>query len=188
MLTVVIPAKEHYDEINNLFFETKEQKLLLEHSLIALSKWESKWKSPFLSKDKEHKTPEEMSYYIKCMTINQNVDDDIYEVLPPHILKEIVDYIDDSMTATILFEETPQQGGGRTHSEAVTSELIYYWMISFNIPFECQKWHLNRLLTLIKICGIKNKAQNNKKMSRAEVLNRNRMLNEQRKAQAKTRG
>lgn len=187
MLNITIPAKEHFNEFTNEFFSTIEQKLNLEHSLISLSKWESKWKKPYLTVD--HKTEEEFIDYVKCMTITKNVDNDIYKILTNENKQKIIDYIDDPMTATTISDISPDKPGSSL-SEIVTSELIYYWMVTFNIPFECQKWHLNRLLTLIKICSIKNAAQSssNKKMSRAEVLNRNRMLNEQRKAQAKTRG
>lgn len=188
MLTVVVPAKDHYDEQKNEFFETKKQKLVLEHSLIALSKWESKWKKPFLYNG-GNRTLEELTDYVRCMTTTSNVDPDIYRVMPDSIMKEIILYIDDPMTATVIVDQPGLSApAGVKSSEIVTSELIYYWMVSFKIPFECQKWHLNRLLTLIKICGLKNAAQSGKKMSRAEILNRNRMINEQRKAELKSRG
>lgn len=184
MLKVVIPAQEHYDEITNTFFETKEQILQLEHSLVALSRWESKWKKPFLN-DNE-KTFEEIIDYVRCMTITQNVSADVYNYIPANSYHEITRYIDDPMTATTV-NEIKQPGQGK---EIITSELIYFWMVNFRIPFECQKWHLNRLLTLIRICSIKNATDNKRQRnkSRADILNRNRLLNEQRKAALQTRG
>ena len=150
MLKIVIPTQEHFDEINNVFFETKEQPLQLEHSLVALSRWESKWKKPFLADTKQ--SFEEMIDYVRCMTITQNVDPDIYNYMPLPLFHEITQYIDDTMTATVVQEISKPVG----KPETITSELIYFWMVNFRIPFECQKWHLNRLLTLIRICSIKN--------------------------------
>ena len=150
MLTITIPAREMFDDKTQRFLSTKEQTLQLEHSLVSLSKWESKWNKPFLSKDE--KTTEETLDYIRCMTITQNVDPDIYNGLTSSNIESINKYIDAPMTAT-TFHNDNQKGRGR---EIVTSELIYYWMISHNIPMECQKWHLNRLLTLIRVCNVKN--------------------------------
>jgi len=150
MLTITIPAREMFDERTQTFSTTKEQTLQLEHSLVSLSKWESKWCKPFLSKDE--KTAEETIDYIKCMTITQNVDPDVYNRLTNANIKMINDYIEAPMTAT-TFSDNKQGGGGK---EIITSELIYYWMIALTIPMECQKWHLNRLLTLVRVCNIKN--------------------------------
>ena len=180
MLQIVIPAGEFWDEIKQEFSYTKEQTLQLEHSLVSLSKWESKWCKVFLSKDE--KSPEETMDYIKCMTITPNVSPDIYNRLTKANIKEIEDYITAPMTATYFSKER----GGRSSSEQVTSELIYYWMIALNIPFECQKWHLNRLLTLIKVCNIKN--QPPKKMSKRDIMSRNASLNAARRQQLNTKG
>ena len=151
MLIITIPKGEIYDEKNNRFIELKkEQTLQLEHSLVSLSKWESKWCKPFLSK--KDKSNEEILDYIKCMTITQNVNPETYLFLSQNNIREINTYIDAPMTATTFSNEKP----GKSNREIVTSELIYYWMIALNIPPEYQKWHLNRLLTLIKICNIKN--------------------------------
>jgi hypothetical protein len=180
MLQITIPAVEQWDEINQEFITTKEQTLQLEHSLVSLSKWESKWCKPFLSKD--IKTYEETADYIRCMTITQNVDPDVYKFITNENMKQVNDYIDAPMTATWFNEDKTKRG----NSEQITSELIYYWMISLNVPFECQKWHLNRLLTLIRVCNVKN--QPPKKMSRREVMSRNRDLNAARRKQLNTRG
>lgn len=178
MLRITIPAAELWDEAKQEFVTTKERTLQLEHSLVSLSKWESKWNKAFLGKQK--KTTEETLDYVRCMTITQNVDPDVYKCLTPENIKQISDYIDAPMTATHFFNE--QKGGG---NETVTSELIYYWMITANVPFECQKWHLNRLLTLIKVCNIKN---NPKKMSRQQIMSQNAALNEARKKKYNTKG
>ena len=180
MLQVTIPAIERWDEVNQEFIYTKEQTLQLEHSLVSLSKWESKWCKPFISK--EAKTEEETLDYIKCMTITQNVSPDVYNSIPDNIQNEIKQYIDAPMTAT-WFNDTKN---GKTNSEQTTSEIIYYQMISLGIPFKCEKWHLNRLLTLIKVCTIK--SQPSKKMSKKAVMGHNAALNAARKKQLHTRG
>ena len=180
MLQIVIPGQEFWDEQKQEFINTKEQVLQLEHSLISLSKWESKWCKVFLSK--QEKTQEETIDYIKCMTITPNVDPEVYNHLTRENIKEIEDYIAAPMTATYFSSDN----AGKSSHEQVTSELIYYWMIALNIPFECQKWHLNRLLTLIKVCNIKN--QPPKKMSKREIMSRNAALNAARRQQLNTKG
>ena len=180
MLSITIPASENWDEKNQLFIETKETTLQLEHSLISLSKWESKWCKAFLTK--EEKTFEQTLDYIKCMTLNSNVDEEVYNHLTNDNIKQINNYIEAPMTAT-HFSDDKRKGNNR---EIVTSELIYYWMIALNIPFECQKWHLNRLLTLVKVCNIKN--QPPKKMSQRELMSRNAALNAARRKQFNSKG
>ena len=179
MLKITIPAVEFFDEKTQTFFTTKSQTLQLEHSLVSLSKWESKWCKPFLSK--QEKTTEETLDYIKCMTITQNVDPNVYNCLSSSNIKDINDYIDAPMTAT-TFSEAHNSGP----KETITSELIYYWMISLNIPMECQRWHINRLLTLIRVCSIKNAPP--KKMGKRELMSRNASLNAARKKQFNTKG
>jgi hypothetical protein len=186
MLRIVIPAKqgiELWDEEQEMFIQTpsfKEQTLQLEHSLVSLSKWESKWNKPFLTKTE--KTIEETLDYIKCMTLTQNVPPEAYNNLTEDNLKQINEYIGAPMTATYISEDKSAKGS----HETVTSELIYYWMIALNIPFECQKWHLNRLLTLVKVCNVKNAPP--KKMGKKALMSRNAALNAARKQQLGTRG
>lgn len=179
MLKIVIPGRELFDEEKSEFIEIKSQKLALEHSLVSISKWESKWKKPFLGH--EEKTLEQSIDYIRCMTLTQNVDPQIYYCITNENVKEVSDYINDPMTATWFSNQ--RKGGGR---EVVTSEIIYYWMIALNIPFECQKWHLNRLLTLIQVCNEKNAPV--RKMSKRDILSRNRSLNAARRAKLHTKG
>ena len=181
MLQITIPSRELWDESTNEFVITKEQTLQLEHSLISISKWESKWQKAFLTK--QEKTHEETIDYIKCMTLNQNVDPNIYNYLTNENIRQINSYIDSPMTATYFSEGKEGRGG---HGEQITSELIYYWMIALQIPFECQKWHLNRLLTLVRVCNIKN--QPPKKRSRREIMSRNAALNAARRKQLNTKG
>lgn len=180
MLQITIPAVELFDETINEFVSTKEQTLQLEHSLVSLQKWESKWCKPFLSK--REKTAEELLDYVKCMTITQNVDPNIYSFLTNENLKEINSYIEAPMTATTINEDKKTKG----NREVVTAELIYYWMFSLNIPFECRKWHLNQLITLVKVCSIKN--QPPKKTSKKDLLSRNAALNAARRKQFNTTG
>ena len=180
MLTITIPARELYNDQTGEFITTKKQTLQLEHSLVSLSKWESKWCKPFLSK--EQKTLEETIDYIKCMTITQNVDPDVYNYLSKANVEAINNYIEAPMTATTFRENINNSRSG----EITTSELIYYWMISFNIPMECQKWHLNRLLTLIRICNVKNAPA--KKMGRRDITSQYASLNAARRKQFNSKG
>lgn len=179
MLQLVIPDLEAYDESKSEFVILNGKTIQVEHSLVSISKWESKWNKPFLKDYK--KTVEETIDYIKCMTITQNVNNDLYSRLTNENVDEVTRYIKMPMTATRIIDDDKSPS-----KEIITSELIYYWMIAYNIPFECQKWHLNRLLTLIRVCDRKNKKP--KKMSRSEIINRNRTLNEQRKQQYNTNG
>ncbi len=180
MLRITIPAVEQWDEAKQEFIYTKEQTLSLEHSLVSLSKWESKWCKPFLTK--QEKTFEETLDYIKFMTLTQNVDSEVYNYLTNGNISEINEYIEAPMTATYFSDEKTS----KTSREQVTAELIYYWMIALNIPFECQKWHLNRLLTLIKVCNIKN--QPPKKRSKKDIMSRNAALNAARRKRLNTKG
>ena len=180
MLRITIPATEMFDERTQMFISSKEYTLKLEHSLLSISKWESKWCRAFLSK--HVKTYEETIDYIKCMTITPNVPDEVYTRLTRYNIEQINKYIEAPMTATSFMEDRK----GKHNSETITSELIYYWMIALNIPFKCEKWHLNRLLALVRVCNIKN--QPPKKMSKSEIMSRNRALNEARRQQLGTKG
>lgn len=180
MIQITIPSTELWDEKKQEFITVKEHTLRLEHSLVSVSKWESKWCKPFLKKD--IRTVEEDIDYIRCMTLTKNVDPNVYNFMTSSNIAKINSYIESPMTATIFYEE--KKGAG--NRETITSELIYYWMIALNIPFECQKWHLNRLLTLIKVCNIKN--QPPKKMGSRELMSRNAALNASRKQQLNTKG
>lgn len=180
MLTITVPGVELFNEEVQEFMESDDFALELEHSLASLSKWESKWEKPFLAAGE--KTTEEVVDYVRAMTLTPNTPPDVYTRLSQENFEAISAYIDAKMTAT-WFAETP---GQKRSTETITAELIYYWMIQANIPFECDSWHLNKLFTLIRICSVKNGPQ--KKMSKAEVIARHRALNEQRKAQFNTRG
>lgn len=181
MLELTIPAIDLYDEASESFITTEEQTLKLEHSLVSLAKWESKWCKPFLSK--KGMTPEETIDYVKCMTLSKNVDPMVYNLLTNEHIAKIREYIEAPMTATWFRNDK----SGRSSQEQVTAELIYYWMIALNIPFDpCQKWHLNRLLTLVKVCNLKN--QPSKKMSKRESMNQYAALNAARRKSMNTRG
>ena len=180
MLQITLPACEMWDEQKQEFVYVKEQTLQLEHSLVSLSKWESKWNKAFLTN--KEKTIEETMDYIKCMTLTQNVKPEVYNRLTNEHITQINNYISAPMTATYLSEEK----NTRPNREAVTSELIYYWMIALTIPMKCEKWHLNRLLTLIKVCNVKN--QPPKKRNKRDIANHYAALNEARRKKYDSKG
>ena len=180
MLEVVVPGCELFDESQMEFIMTSPTKLQLEHSLVSISKWESRWHKPFLGQEK--RTHEESLDYIRCMTINRgDVNPMVYRSIPDKIMRQINNYIDDPMTATTFSEK--EKGGSK---QIVTSELLYYYMTALNIPFECQKWHLNRLLVLIRVCSIKN--QPPKKMSKGETRKKYAGINAMRRARTGSKG
>ena len=181
MKTITIPDIEAFDDESEKFVYVKGRTFVIEHSLVSISKWESKWKKPFITT--KEKTIEELQDYVRCMTLTQNVDEEIYKYIPVPIMNEIIEYMNDPMTAT-WFSDVDKHNG--RNGETITSELIYYWMTAANIPIECQKWHLNRLMTLIRIAGEKN--QPPKKMSKNDILKQNKSLNAMRRARAKSRG
>lgn len=180
MLYLVIPPIEKYDSLHNLFFWTKEVRLTLEHSLVSIAKWESKWRKPFFKSDS--KTKSELLDYIRCMTITQNVDPKVYNDLTEKDLNAIIEYISEPMTAK-TFQQKEGEGKKR---RTLTSEDFYYLMISYGIPFDCEKWHFNRLVALIKTCEKKN--QPKRKRSKAELYARNSKLNAARRAAANSKG
>lgn len=179
MLRITVPDCEFLDEANMEFIYVKGRELQLEHSLVSISKWESKWHRPYFSK--KPKTSAESRDYIRCMTLTQNVDPNVYLALTSDTMRKVSAYIENRMTATTF--SNMQKGSSR---EVITAEIIYYWMIYYGIPFECQKWHLNRLLTLINVCEEKNRKP--KKIPASEALAQRRALNASRKKTWNTRG
>jgi hypothetical protein len=180
MLRIIIEGDESYNEETNTFETIGDVVLDLEHSLISLSKWESKYQKPFLSPG--DKTSEEIFGYLKAMIVTPDVDPDILYRCTQKNINLIQEYIDSSQSATTFGRMPERRGPG----EVITSELIYYWIVSFNIPFDCQHWHLNRLFSLIRICNIKNST--GKKMSRNDLASRNRELNAKRRAELGSSG
>lgn len=180
MLTLVIPKQEDlWNPVSEEFVNFPGKTITLEHSLVSISKWESIWHKPFLKKTPE-KTPEELLSYIKCMTITQNVNDTVYDFLTVENIEEIVNYMGDPMTATTITDRS------RPSREIITSEIIYYDMIALNIPIKFEKWHINRLMTLIKVCNIKSQPQKNR--PREDILRENYELNLKRRAELGTTG
>lgn len=180
MLIIVVPGVEMFDETTQEFVTRDDVTLELEHSLVSLSKWEQIYEKPFLGQG--DKTNDEVLGYIKAMTLTPDVPEQVFLKLSEDNITKINEYIDAKMSAT-WFSEAP---GAPQSRDVITSELVYYWMISFQIPFECENWHLNRLFTLIRVCNIKQAKP--KKMSRAEIAARNRELNAQRRAQLGSKG
>ncbi len=188
MLQIEVPETEYFDESTSTFGKIPRKVLHLEHSLLSISKWESKWHKPYLGSpnikpEKQQKTDEEIFDYIRCMSIDKDVDPNTFRFIPPKEVDRIREYINDPMTATWFSNRPDQKRGSR---EIVTSEVIYYWMIALNIPFECQKWHLNRLLTLIRVCNLKQ--QPPKKMSKSAISKQNAAINAARRSRMGTKG
>lgn len=188
MLKVTLNGGELWDPIKQEFYYPKGQEITIEHSLVSVSKWESKWKTFFIGN--KDITVEQFVDYVRCMTITQNVNPELYKVLynDPELIKTIAEYMADSMTATTINEAALKMASGNKmiSSKRITSELIYYWMTALNIPFECQKWHINRLLTLIKVASIE--SQPPKKMNKADAMRQQASINAMRKAKHRTRG
>lgn len=180
MLTIVVPGVELFDEESEKFITSEDYVLNLEHSLVSLSKWESITEKPFLGPNE--KTDEEILEYIKCMTISPVSDPNVYSRLTAENLEKVNIYINAKMSAT-WFSDDKQQPRSR---EIITAEVVYYWMIALNIPFECEHWHLNRLFTLIRVCNLKSTPQ--KKQTRAQLASQRHSLNAQRRAQLGTNG
>ena len=180
MKTITISETELWDEINECFINVKETVLHLEHSLVSISKWEEEWRKEFIS-DKP-KTWEETIDYVRCMTLDLDIDENVYKALTKANISEIQNYINKPMTATRIKNSKNR----RRSAEVITSESIYFWMISLGIPFECEKWNLNRLLTLIQVCSIKNTPS--KPMKKADIMRQNSMLNDARRKKFNTKG
>lgn len=179
MLEIVLPATEDYNEATNEFAMYPEYKIELEHSLFSLSKWESKWEKPFLNDDA--RTDEQTVDYIRCMTITPNVPEEAYSRFSNADFERVRDYIQASMTATWFNDKN-----SKPSREIITAEVIYYWMIQSQVPFECEHWHLNRLITLLKVCSAKNAPA--KKMSHAERAAQQRAINEANRKKYNTSG
>ena len=178
MLSIVLPAMEQFDERTSCFIFSEEKTLRLEHSLLAVSKWEAKWKRSFLSTD--NKTAEEVWDYIRCMSLQSIKDEDLARLTSAD-LKKIEEYIRDPMTATVIYGEEKAK-----KNKILTSEEIYYAMAANGIPFTCERWHLNRLLTLLRVFAVK--SRDPKKMSKREILSKQRALNEARRKKIGTSG
>lgn len=184
MLSIIVPGGEFFDEEKNEFYYGENTELKMEHSLISISKWEAIFHKAY-NTDKK-KTPEEQLEYYKCMTINK-VDPEVYDRLTADNIKQIIEYINEPMTAfhRQTFEKSSSPGSLK-RGDTMISELIYYYMILFGIPFECEKWHFNKLMALIEVCMIKNKPE--KSMSKRELNRRNASINAARRKAHGTRG
>ena len=182
MLTVTIPGDEFFNQETSEFETRGDIELELEHSLVSLSKWESKYQKPFLGND--DKTQEEVLGYIEAMIVDPKISPGVISLLTKENYDEINAYIESKESATTFYDLQDRSSGGR--KETITSELIYFWMVTFNIPLECEHWHLNRLFALIKICNLKNSKP--KRMSKQDLARHNRELNAKRKAELGTSG
>jgi hypothetical protein len=180
MLKLIVSGEECFNEETGNFETVGDFELELEHSLVSLSKWESRYQKPFLTNN--NKSPQEILGYVEAMIISPIYPKDLFSRLSQENITQINDYIESKESAT-SFGSMPERKG---RGEVITAELIYYWMVAFNIPFVCEYWHLNRLFALVRICNIKNSKP--QKMSRNEISNRNRELNARRKAEYNTSG
>lgn len=181
MLQIKVPGREFFDERTQTFYETKPCILKLEHSLLSISKWEAKWHKPFLTplEDKPISRNEMMDYII-CMSLSTNIEKEVILSLSNKDIDKITEYIQNPMTATTFVDRHKSQ-----KREIITSEIVYYWMVMYNIPFECEKWHINRLLTLIRVCTVKMNAE---KMSKNDLYAQNRAINMARRKRLGTKG
>ena len=182
MLKLVVPATEVYDEELEKFRTYPEKTLMLEHSLVSISKWESKWCKPYLNTTL---TPEESRDYVRCMTLTQNIPDDVYNRLTVQNMRDIDAYISAPMTATTITHHEQKKKPVFGKGEIITSEVIYGWMVAFQIPSEYQKWHLSRLMMLIEVC---NAQQNPKKKSKKETAKDYSRINKERLKKYGTKG
>ena len=179
-ISITIPDRELFDQVNSRFITIKGRTLTFEHSLLSITKWESKWHKPYLSKTE--KTQEESIDYLRCMCLDKDIDPKIFMAIDGVSMKKIVSYIEDPMTATTI-----KDNNNRKSHEIITNELVYYWMTELNIPFEpCQKWHFNRLMTLIQVASIKKAPP--KKMGKREAAHERALLNAQRRAKYNSKG
>lgn len=183
MFTISVPTEESYDQENGKFVPSGFVALDLEHSLVSLSKWEAKFEKPFLAT--EEKTTEESIWYIKAMCLTPNVPDEVFLKLSKENIDAVAGYINAKMTATTITDLSPRRRRGQ---EIITAEIIYYWMVALQIPFECQYWHLNRLITLVRVCNLKNAPDKSNQMDRRSAAQQQRALNAERRAAARTRG
>lgn len=181
MFTIYVPPSESYNEATQEFVYGETATFEIEHSLAALSKWEEKWCKPFLDSEK---TDEQTVDYIRCMTVTPNVPPEVYDRITNETIDRISEYMSRKATATWFSDKAGRTG----KKEVITAEIIYHWMIAHSIPFECQHWHLNRLLTLIRVCNQKSNPEGQKKMSQRELMERNRRLNAERRAKNQGRG
>lgn len=191
MLKITIPAHEEWrEDLQKFVGLDKDYTLDLEHSLVSISKWEQKWHKPFLSE--EQKSYEETCDYVRCMSLNEDVPDEVFNALPPDVVTKVNAYIQDSATATWINDESSKQiGKSRMKKEVITSEIVYYWMIELNIPESFQYWHFNRLMTLIRVVDTKHQEadpNSKKKMSRSDILARNAKLNAARRKAMHSKG
>lgn len=180
MLPILIPEQELFDSNTNEFYTIKERKIRLEHSLISISKWESKWKRSFI--DKPPAKQDEIFSYIKFMLLDNDVSDDALKGLTQKNISDIFEYINDPMSATTVTNSK----NGKTKKEILTSEVIYAYMAIYGIPFSCEKWHLNRLIKLIQVCADKNNPP--EKMGKNDIFKQNRSLNAARRAAMHSKG
>ena len=182
---ITVQEQEMYDDrLQEFVYLTKPYDLILEHSLVSISKWESKYHKPYPYINKNMTmTPEESNYYIRCMTINKDVPDMVYNCLTRDDMKKINDYINDPMSGTTvkMYNNNP----GKT--EILSSELLYYYMFKLGIPKDCEKWHINRLITLIEVYGVKDGSETNK-MSRGDLVARNKAINARNRAKFHSKG
>ncbi len=178
-LEITLPAQHLWFEDTQEFFDTEEVTFKLEHSLFSLSKWESKHKKPLLETlEKGNASYEELVDYIRCMNLATDIPDYIYDYLTVDFYNTVMAYINDPMTATTI---TRRKEDKRKKKQFITAELLYSYMVGFRVPFECQHWHLNRLIILLEVLSIQNDPKGNK-MSKRDMLRNNARENARRQA------
>jgi len=181
MIKITIPPSELWDDNRQEFITITEPIIIpMEHSLVSIHEWEKQWHKPFLKKFPKKTTDETVSY-LACMSLRDDVDPKVFYAIPKGEMERINKYIEDPMSA-----RTKSSGQRSAKRETITAELIYFWMFTYNIPYECREWHLNSLLSLIELCSIKNTPP--KKMSASQKYAKYNALNNARRKAFHTKG
>lgn len=160
--------------------------LRFEHSLVSLSEWEQEYEKPFYSsKTVDNRTEKEMVSYFEYMLISGIEYRPLVRLASPEQMLALTHYINKGSTATTV-KEMAQKAGP---NETPTSELMYYWLVAFKIPFKpTDEWHLHRLLMLVKVCGAKSTPSGRNKVNKRELAMSMREINEQRLRDLGTKG
>lgn len=173
-IVIEIEGRPLFDQRTQTFLpRAKSRRIRLEHSLISISKWEEETKRKYFSKLEGPKTAEDMLFYIKCMSLDGPIEDNLLRCISQQQLNKVTAYVNASRTATTIIDH-----GDKNSGEVLTSEIIYYYMAAFRLPSYTEKWHLSRLLTLIRVASDKqSQGSKDKRGSKPNKVNYNDKFN-----------